>query len=64
MNNQTNFHTYIGKLVCKPKKPFKSGNRYNTVTGIVNHPILNIPAFTFLEDDSIVECRKCTIKEP
>lgn len=43
-------------------KPFKSGKWANTVTSIVNHPYLpNIPAFTFLEDNSTVECRRCTI---
>jgi hypothetical protein len=42
-------------------KPFKSGNRTNTVKEIVNHPQLNVPAFTFLEDDSVVECRRCLL---
>lgn len=40
-------------------KPFKSGLKINTVNGIINHPILNIPAYTFVEDDSFVECRRC-----
>lgn len=53
----------IGKKVCKPKseKPFKSGQKINTVKGIIEHPILGIPAYTFEEDDSYVECRKCEI---
>lgn len=42
-------------------KPFKSGKYQNTVKGIINHPILNIPAFTFEEDDSYVECRRCEL---
>lgn len=42
-------------------KPFKSGRKINTVKGIVNHPKLNIPAFTFWEDDSVVECRRCLL---
>lgn len=64
MNTQ-NFEAYIGKQVSKQKsgKPFKSGNKINTVKGIINHPQLNISAFTFLEDDSYVECRKCCIVE-
>lgn len=51
----------IGKRVTKANsgKPFKSGNKVNTVKGIINHPQLNIPAFTFFEDDSYVEARKC-----
>ena len=51
----------IGKKVQKvsPKK-FKSGSKINTVKGVVMHPILkNLKAFTFEEDDSIVECRRC-----
>lgn len=54
------FHM-IGKRVTKANsgKPFKSGNKVNTVKGIINHPQLNIPAFTFFEDDSYVEARKC-----
>lgn len=43
----------------KSNKPFKSKCTINRVKNIVNHPILNIPAFTFYEDDSIVECRQC-----
>lgn len=55
------FKRLIGKKVCKPLsgKPFKSGSKINTVKGIIKHPILNIPAFTFNEDDSYVECRRC-----
>lgn len=61
--------SWIGQKVRKTSgrsnqlssKPFKSGNKANTVREIVNHPQLNVPAFTFLEDDSIVECRRCLI---
>ena len=49
-----------GDLVRKiSKKPFKSKNTVNTVKGIIEHPILRIPAYTFFEDESYVECRKC-----
>ena len=60
---KTNFEDAIGKQVFKRKsgKPFKSGNLVNTVAGIINHPFLNIPAFTFEDDDSYVECRKCEL---
>lgn len=59
------YEQFIGHKVTKTSKtgtqpkPFKSGFLVNTVKGIVNHPILNIPAFTFEEDDSYVECRRC-----
>jgi hypothetical protein len=54
------FEMNIGKKVEKNSfKPFKSGSKINTVNGVVNHPILNIPAYTFEEDVSIVECRRC-----
>ena len=54
MTQETNYSTYIGKQVCKRRsgKPFKSGEKINTVKGIVNHPQLNVPAFTFVEDES------------
>ncbi len=42
-------------------KPFKSGFKVNTIKGVINHPQLNIPAYTFEEDDSYVECRRCVI---
>jgi hypothetical protein len=46
----------------KPKiKPFKSGFKTNTVKGVIDHPILHVPAYTFVEDDSYVECRRCEV---
>lgn len=58
----------IGKTVSKRRasagrepKPFKSGFKVNTVKGLIFHPQLNVPAFTFEEDDSYVECRKCIL---
>lgn len=44
-------------------KPFKSGLKENTVKGVIEHPILGIPAFTFVEDESCVECRRCRLVE-
>lgn len=58
---------YIGCRVKKTSKagtqpkPFKSQLLVNTVKGVINHPILNIPAYTFEEDDSFVECRRCVV---
>lgn len=50
----------VGRKVAKDSgKPFKSGLKQNTVKTVVPHPVLNIPAFTFVEDDSMVECRQC-----
>lgn len=49
-----------GEKVAKySRKPFKSGNKVNTVRGEVEHPITGRPAFTFYEDDSVVEQRMC-----
>jgi hypothetical protein len=61
--------TMIGKRVWKnPKttsttqpKPFKSGSKVNTVTGIVVHEQTGRPGFTFLEDASVVECFRCSL---
>lgn len=56
----------IGRQVCKTTlrkhgnpKPFRSGNKVNTVKGVIMHPTMDIPAYTFVEDDSYVECRRC-----
>ena len=54
----------IGKRVRKvSNRPFKSRHKINTIKGVVNHPILFIPAYSFEEDKSIVECRRCIIME-
>ncbi len=65
-HNDIDYTENIGKRVIKHDpttnkkiRPFKSTFQINTVKGVVNHPILNIPAYTFLEDDSYVECRRC-----
>lgn len=52
------YATWIGARVTKhTKNPFKSTLRINTVKGTMAHPITGRLAFTFQEDDSIVECR-------
>ena len=42
-------------------KPFKSTLQENTIKGVIMHPILNIPAFTFEEDESYVDARTIII---
>ena len=59
----------IGKKVSKcsiteqelNRKPFKSTFLKNTVKDVITHPILNVSAYTFIEDDSYVECRRCIV---
>lgn len=68
-----NYEDNIGKQVAKKRtkksgeqrqpKPFKSGLQVNTVKGIVEHPVLKISAYTFEEDESYVECRRCHLIE-
>lgn len=70
---ETSLNEYIvnvGKKVSKkninnnPKykvRKFKSGLYVNTIKDVILHPILNIPSYTFIEDDSYVECRRCKI---
>ena len=66
-----NYEENIGKRVEKSGfkkegkrvRPFKSGFKINTVKGVINHPILNIPAYIFEEDDSYVRCEQCKIIE-
>jgi hypothetical protein len=69
INQRENLNNYkkpttFGFKVRKKKKPFKSGLMVNTVKGVINHPILNIPAYTFYEDDSFVECWRCIVVTP
>lgn len=71
IHDPTTFESNIGKKVqkChvwkkkdKPyRKKFKSGLYENTVKGVVIHPLLNLPAYIFEEDDSYVECRRCKV---
>lgn len=49
--------TWIGKQVGKvSRKPFKSKEKLNTVKGLTVHPVTGHAAFTFVEDESVVEC--------
>jgi hypothetical protein len=51
------------KVSKKSRKPFKSGEKIATVKEIINHPILNRPAYTFYEDDSYVAVERCIVLE-
>lgn len=65
------FKVNIGKKVEKCsitdknpiRKKFKSGLYQNTIKGVMLHPYLYIPAYTFEEDESYVECRRCNLIE-
>ena len=68
---EPNYQEWIGKRVRKARgrssepnldrepKPFKSGLKENTVKGLTEHPVLGSPALTFVEDESVVECKRC-----
>lgn len=54
------FKSWINKKVRKPSnKPFKSTFLINTVKDVTVNTNTNLPAFTFLEDESIVDCHQC-----
>lgn len=63
------YEQYIGKKVKKTSgggnkfepNPFKSKSKINTIKGVVINPYTNLPAFTFEEDDSCVNCTSCVI---
>ena len=59
------FMPNIGKRVRKCSgKPFKCGEKINTVTGIiVNKELGNVACYTFVEDESYVECHRCVVVE-
>lgn len=51
---------YSGVRVKKSSgKPFKSGHKVNTVAGLTCNPNTDELAYTFVEDDSIVDCKQC-----
>lgn len=50
------------KVEKKSGKPFKSGNKINTVKETIQHPILKDEmAYTFYEDDSYVSVVMCKV---
>lgn len=64
---------YIGKKCRKARynkagdllspKPFKSRKQVNVIKDVITHPVLQIPSFTFEDDDSFVEARRIIILE-
>jgi hypothetical protein len=63
------WNSMVGQKVWKnPKtdskfepKPFKSGRKVNTVKAVVVHEQTGQPGFTFLEDESCVQCFRCSL---
>lgn len=48
------------KVVKMSGKPFKSGSKVNTIKGTTVHPVFpDKTAYTFVEDDSVVEAWRC-----
>lgn len=65
MNQIDNPESCVGNRVRKTSdRPFKSTFKINTVKGVISHPTMGIPCFTFFEDDSYVEVRRCEIVNP
>ena len=48
------------KVRKRSKKPFQSGNLFNTISGTTVHQETGQLGYTFLEDNSVVECWRCT----
>lgn len=59
---ENGYYELVGKKVKKDSgKPFQSKNKINTVKSIVFHPQRFVLAFSFEEDNSLVECGKCSL---
>jgi hypothetical protein len=54
----------VNKVIKKSGRPFKSTFKVNTIKGVTEHPTTHNPCYTFEEDDSYVECRKCKLYTP
>lgn len=66
--SNTNFESNIG-LKCqkysgrnREPKPFKSGLKINTIKGVTTNSNTGKPAYTFIEDESCVDCESVIIK--
>lgn len=58
-----NYDSLVGKVVTKrSNRPFKSGEKEATVTGITINPYSGKQACTFKEDDSVVDCYQLLLK--
>lgn len=68
---EPDYKTWVGEKVTKKgntrknrePKPFKSGLKSNTVKALVVSPYTQKDAFSFFEDDSIVDCYICALSE-
>jgi hypothetical protein len=59
-----NYNDWVGKQIVKrSKKPFKSTLKIGTVKSLDINPNTNKQAFSFLEDDSLVDCQQCKLLE-
>jgi hypothetical protein len=47
------------KVMKKSRKPFKSGEKFATVKGVTVNPHTNRTAFSFIEDNSVVDAHQC-----
>lgn len=71
MKTDIDYSIWVGKRVSKTAlhkkptqpKPFKSGLLKNTVKSLTINPNTNKPAFTFVEDESVVDCYICAVVE-
>ena len=55
------YSQFIGRKAKKnSNRPFKSSFKMNTIKGVIMHPVLDKPCYTFFEDESYVECGRCT----
>jgi len=63
MDSTLNYKTFsVGcKVQKKSGKPFKSTFKVNTVESFIINPYTNKPAFTFVEDHSIVDFKQCEL---
>ena len=52
------------KVRKKTGKPFKSGQKVNTIKQVAAHDHTTQPAFSFVEDGSTVECFRCQLDLP
>jgi hypothetical protein len=47
------------KVIKKSRKPFKSGEKVATVKNVTVNPYTNRTAFSFIEDESVVDAHQC-----
>lgn len=54
--------SYVGKrVVKKSNRPFQSGDKVNTVAGVTTNPHTGKVAFSFKEDESVVDAFICRV---